>query len=50
MPKLKRTKNDIDKDIEDQQKDCCVCGTRKPFDSFYNSKNKRSIHLQFYFK
>ena len=40
MPKLKRTKNDIEKDIQEQQKDCCVCGIRKSFDSFFNSRNK----------
>jgi hypothetical protein len=40
MPKLKRTKSQIEKDIEEQEKDCCVCGCRKSFDSFYNYKNK----------
>jgi hypothetical protein len=40
MPKLKRTKSQIGRDIEEQQKDCCVCGVRKSFDCFYNYKNK----------
>ena len=40
MPKLKRTQDDINKDIQEQQKDCCVCGVRKHFDCFYNYKNK----------
>jgi hypothetical protein len=40
MPKLKRTRSEINRDIEEQQKDCSVCGNRKPFDCFYNYKNK----------
>jgi hypothetical protein len=40
MPRLKRTRSEINRDIEEQQKDCSVCGNRKPFDCFYNYKNK----------
>ena len=40
MPRIKRTKEDIAFDIEQQQKTCCVCGERKSFSDFYNFKNK----------
>lgn len=40
MGRLKRTKEDIQKDIESQSKVCCVCENRKPFEDFYNMTNK----------
>jgi hypothetical protein len=40
MPKLKRTAEQIALDIKNQQKQCCVCKTVKPFSEFYNYKNK----------
>jgi len=40
MGRLKRTKKEIERDIEAQEKECCVCNIRKPFSEFYNYKNK----------
>ena len=40
MARLKRTKDQIAYDIEHQEKECCVCNTRKPFSEFFNFKNK----------
>jgi hypothetical protein len=40
MGRIKRTKEEIESDIETQSKVCCVCDTRKPFSDFYNYKNK----------
>jgi hypothetical protein len=40
MPRLKRTPEQIAKDIQEQHKTCCICGERKHFDLFYNFKNK----------
>lgn len=40
MPRIKRTKDEIKRDIEQQEKTCCVCSIRKSFSCFYNFKNK----------
>jgi hypothetical protein len=40
MGRIKRTKEQILKDIESQTKICCVCEERKHFDEFYNFNNK----------
>ena len=40
MPKIKRSKEQIELDIKEQHKICCVCNVRKPFDLFFNFKNK----------
>ena len=40
MPRLKRTAEQIAKDIQEQHKNCSVCAERKHFDLFYNFKNK----------
>lgn len=41
MARIKRTQAEIEKDIELQTKVCCVCEERKPFDDFYNLKDKQ---------
>lgn len=40
MPRLKRTSEQVALDIQEQHKNCCICGERKHFDLFYNFKNK----------
>ena len=40
MAKSKRTIEQIEEDFKTQMKTCCVCNIRKPFESFYNFKNK----------
>ena len=40
MARLKRTPEQIAYDVEHQEKECCVCNTRKPFTDFFNYKNK----------
>lgn len=40
MPQIKRSQEDIAKDIAQQHKTCSVCEVRKHFDYFYNYKNK----------
>jgi hypothetical protein len=40
MARIKRTKEEIENDIDRQSKVCCVCNIRLPFTSFYNYKNK----------
>jgi hypothetical protein len=37
---LRRGKEQITYDIQNQEKECCVCHVRQPFSSFYNFKNK----------
>ena len=40
MARLRRTEEQIAYDIENQEKECCVCNKRKPFSEFFNYKNK----------
>lgn len=40
MARWKRTKEQVQQDIKDQSKVCCVCEERKDFTEFYNAKNK----------
>lgn len=40
MGRIKRTRIEIDGDIQTQTKVCCVCIIRKDFSEFYNFKNK----------
>ena len=40
MGRLKRTEEQIKYDIDNQEKECCVCNVRKKFSDFYNFKNK----------
>lgn len=40
MARLKRTPEQIAYDIKHQEKECCICNTRKPFSDFFNYKNK----------
>lgn len=40
MGRIKRSKIEINSDIETQTKICCVCNIRKPFVDFYNFKNQ----------
>lgn len=40
MARWRRSESQVQDDIAAQSKVCCVCEERKPFDEFYNLKNK----------